>query len=68
MAVVLAPIGVVIGEWVGASEGLGYLMMQSNARLETATSFAALLLLISLALLLSAAVALVRKKFLWQSY
>lgn len=68
MAVVLAPIGVVIGEWVGASEGLGYLMMQSNARLETATSFAALLLLMSLALLLSAAVALVRKKFLWQSY
>ena len=67
MAVVLAPIGVVIGEWVGASEGLGYLMMQSNARLETATSFAALLLLMSLALLLSAAVALVRKKFLWQS-
>jgi len=68
MAVVLAPIGVVIGEWVGASEGLGYLMMQFNARLETATSFAALLLLMSLALLLSAAVALVRKKFLWQSY
>ncbi len=68
MAVVLAPIGVVIGEWVGASEGLGYLMMQSNARLETATSFAALLLLMSLALLLAAAVALVRKKFLWQSY
>ena len=67
MAVVLAPIGVVIGEWVGASEGLGYLMMQSNARLETATSFAALLLLLVLALLLSGSVALMRKKILWQS-
>ncbi|WP_293792534.1 ABC transporter permease [uncultured Pantoea sp.] len=67
MAVVLAPIGVVIGEWVGASEGLGYLMMQSNARLETATSFAALLLLLILALLLSGSVALMRKKLLWQS-
>lgn len=67
MAVVLAPIGVVIGEWVGASEGLGYLMMQSNARLETATSFAALLLLLILALLLSGSVALLRKKTLWQS-
>ncbi|MDF7659231.1 ABC transporter permease [Erwiniaceae bacterium L1_54_6] len=65
MAVVLAPIGVVIGEWVGASEGLGYLMMQSNARLETATSFAALLLLLILALLLSGSVALIRKKTLW---
>ncbi len=67
MAVVLAPIGVVIGEWVGASEGLGYLMMQSNARLETATSFAALLLLLILALLLSGSVALIRKKILWQT-
>ncbi len=67
MAVVLAPIGVVLGEWVGASEGLGYLMMQSNARLETATSFAALLLLLILALLLSGSVALMRKKILWQS-
>jgi putative hydroxymethylpyrimidine transport system permease protein len=67
MAVVLAPIGVVIGEWVGASEGLGYLMMQSNARLETATSFAALLLLLILALLLSGSVALMRNKILWQS-
>ncbi|MBD9659471.1 ABC transporter permease [Pantoea sp. PNT03] len=67
MAVVLAPIGVVIGEWVGASEGLGYLMMQSNARLEIATSFAALLLLLILALLLSGSVALMRKKILWQS-
>ena len=67
MAVVLAPIGVVIGEWVGASEGLGYLMMQSNARLETATSFAALLLLLILALLLSGSVAFMRKKYLWHS-
>ncbi|WP_345830529.1 ABC transporter permease (plasmid) [Pantoea sp. BRR-3P] len=67
MAAVLAPIGVVIGEWVGASEGLGYLMMQSNARLETATSFAALLLLLILALLLSGSVALIRKKTLWQT-
>jgi putative hydroxymethylpyrimidine transport system permease protein len=42
-------------------------MMQSNARLETATSFAALLLLLILALLLSGSVALMRKKILWQS-
>lgn len=68
MAVVLAPIGVVIGEWVGASEGLGYLMMQSSARLETATSFAALLLLLLLALALSASVAHLRKKYLWHSH
>ncbi len=67
MAVILAPIGVVIGEWVGASEGLGYLMMHANARLETALSFAALAILLLLALLLSGAVSLLRRQFLWTS-
>ena len=67
MAVVLAPIGVVLGEWVGASQGLGYLMMQSTARMETATSFAALICLISLAGLLSGAVQGLRRYYLWHA-
>lgn len=67
MAAVLAPIGVVMGEWVGASHGLGYLMMQSTARMETATGFAALLCLMLLAVLLSVAVQLLRRYSLWQS-
>ncbi|MCL6269372.1 ABC transporter permease subunit [Sansalvadorimonas sp. 2012CJ34-2] len=33
VAVVIAPIGAVVGEWVGSSAGLGYLMLQANARL-----------------------------------
>ncbi len=45
VAVVVAPIGAVVGEWVGSSGGLGYLMLQSNARMQIADMFAALLVL-----------------------
>ena len=45
VAVAVAPIGVVIGEWSGASEGLGHYMMYSNSRMEVAEMFAGLILL-----------------------
>jgi putative hydroxymethylpyrimidine transport system permease protein len=45
VAAVLAPIGAVIGEWVGASSGLGYLMLNANARVRTDEMFAALAVL-----------------------
>jgi len=45
IAAVYAPIGAVIGEWVGASEGLGYLMLLANGRAKTDLMFAALLTL-----------------------
>jgi putative hydroxymethylpyrimidine transport system permease protein len=40
-----APMGAVIGEWVGASSGLGYVMLNANARVRTDLMFAALVLL-----------------------
>ncbi len=40
-----APMGAVIGEWMGASSGLGYVMLNANARVRTDLVFAALLLL-----------------------
>lgn len=43
VGVSVATIGAVIGEWVGAQQGLGYLMIQSNARLKTDWVFAAIL-------------------------
>jgi putative hydroxymethylpyrimidine transport system permease protein len=52
MAATVAPIGAIIGEWVGASSGLGLVMMQANARLQTDFMFAALGLLVAIALLL----------------
>ncbi|GAD89624.1 putative ABC transporter permease protein [Vibrio halioticoli NBRC 102217] len=45
VAVVVAPIGAVVGEWVGSSAGLGYLMLQANARMMIDEMFAALFIL-----------------------
>ncbi|MCF6369091.1 ABC transporter permease [Rhizobium halophilum] len=56
VAAPLAPIGAVVGEWVGASAGLGFVMVQSNARMQTDTVFAAMGLLAAMTLLLRAAV------------
>lgn len=52
LAVVWAPIGAVFGEWVGASSGLGHLILQDNAQLETARVFAAVAILSAMALCL----------------
>ncbi|HEX6687801.1 MAG TPA: ABC transporter permease [Solirubrobacterales bacterium] len=45
IAVAFAPIAAVFGEWVGADSGLGHLILQDNAQLETARVFAAAALL-----------------------
>ncbi|SFR19654.1 ABC transporter permease [Poseidonocella sedimentorum] len=56
LAAVYAPIGAIIGEWVGASKGLGYLMLLANGRAKTDLMFAALIVLAVLTVLLHAAV------------
>ena len=42
IAVSVSLIGAVIGEWVGAKKGLGYLMVQANAQLRVELVFAAI--------------------------
>tara|TARA_B100000902_G_C27279825_1_gene901041 strand:- start:1064 stop:1807 length:744 start_codon:yes stop_codon:yes gene_type:complete len=56
LAAVYAPIGAIIGEWVGASKGLGYLMLLANGRAKTDLMFGALIVLAVLTILLHAAV------------
>lgn len=56
VAAPLAPLGAVVGEWVGASAGLGFVMVQANARMQTDTVFAAMAVLALLTLGLRAAV------------
>ncbi len=56
LAVVYGPLAVLIGEWVGSSQGLGHLMLMSNGRGQTALMFAALLVLACLSLCLWVAV------------
>ena len=45
LAAVYAPIGATIGEWVGSSQGLGYLMLLANGRVKIDLMFAGLLTL-----------------------
>ncbi|RGP37294.1 ABC transporter permease [Pseudotabrizicola alkalilacus] len=54
LAVVYAPFAVVIGEWVGSSRGLGYLMLMANGRGQTDLMFAALVVLVAQSLILFA--------------
>lgn len=48
VAVSVAPIGAVLGEWVGADAGLGYLMMDANRRVAIPLMFACLIALAGL--------------------
>ncbi len=52
VATAWAPMAAVVGEWVGSSQGLGFLMLNANARVDIPLMFSALLVLILLSLLL----------------
>ncbi|MEL6287350.1 MAG: ABC transporter permease [Pseudomonadota bacterium] len=52
LAAVSAPIGAIVGEWVGSAEGLGFLMLRANQRVEIDLVFAALAVLCTLTLLI----------------
>lgn len=64
LAAVYAPIGAVIGEWVGGSEGLGAVMIHANGRMRIDLTFAALALVTLIALAFHALVgAVVNRAF-----
>ncbi|MGK3142376.1 ABC transporter permease [Pantoea sp. C2G6] len=66
MAAAVAPIGAIIGEWVGSAEGLGYVMLNANARMQSDLCFAALFILVLMTLLLWLIVnALLRRLIVW---
>lgn len=62
VGVTVATIGAVIGEWVGAQKGLGFLMIQANARLKVDLVFAVILWLSLMGLLLWFTVSWLEKK------
>lgn len=64
LAAVYAPIGAIIGEWVGASKGLGYLMLLANGRAKTDLMFAALIVLAIFTLVLYAAISKLADRYL----
>jgi len=62
IGVTFAPIAAVFGEWVGADSGLGHLILQDNAQLETARVFAAAFVLSAMAIALYGLLALAERR------
>ncbi|MGF1622422.1 MAG: ABC transporter permease [Rhodomicrobiaceae bacterium] len=58
VSAVLAVAGAIVGEFIGSERGLGYLMLQVQINLDTATMFMAVLLITAIGVLLYGAVAL----------
>lgn len=56
VAIAFATVGAVVGEWVGAESGLGYLLLSANANLDTSLLFAVLVALMIIGLVLYYAV------------
>ncbi len=68
VATAVAPIGAIIGEWVGSGAGLGYLMLRENARMQIDLVFAALFVLAVFVVLLYFTVdRLLRRALSWQA-
>lgn len=67
VAATIAPIGAVVGEWAGAAGGLGFVMLQANARTQTDVVFASLVLLGLSAWALRWIVVLLADYFVWWS-
>ena len=68
VAAAVAPIGAVVGEWVGSSAGLGYLMLHANARVQIDLMFAALFTLAVIACIFYFAIDAIARRFTpWQT-
>ncbi len=67
ISIALAVIGAVIGEWVGANSGLGYLIMYSTQTLRTDLMFAALLVVSVLGILLYLVAVLFERLCSWRA-
>ena len=61
VAIAVSVIGAVIGEWVGSSEGLGYLMIRSKPQFLTERVFAAITILSAMGVGLFASVGIVER-------
>ena len=64
IAVTASVIGAVVGEWVGSSEGLGYLAIRSKSQFLTDRVFASIFLLCLMGIVLFLAAALAERKLL----
>jgi NitT/TauT family transport system permease protein len=66
ISIALAVIGAIVAEWIGASQGLGYLIMYGTQTLRTDLMFAALVFTASLGMLLYMVVVLIERLVSWE--
>lgn len=64
VAIVFALTGAIVGEFVGATAGLGYQMVLSNSQMQVPSVYGVLIVLGGLGMLLHGAVALLRRRLL----
>jgi NitT/TauT family transport system permease protein len=68
VAATLAVTGAVVGEFVGANEGLGYVILQANGNVDTAMLFAALIIMCAIGIVLFAIIEIAEKLLIpWHS-
>jgi len=65
IAAVISVIGAVFGEWSGADEGLGHLILVSQGQVQTARVFAAVVVLSALAISLFGLLAVLERRYGW---
>lgn len=67
IGIVLAVLGAIVGEFVGAKAGLGYLIIQMNYTMDVAGMFAVLVILGVMGVALNVLIAMLRKRVIfWQ--
>ena len=67
VSISLATVGAVVGEFIGASQGLGYVILRAINNFDTTTMFAALLLVSVIGVISYGVIALVERRMLsWQ--
>jgi putative hydroxymethylpyrimidine transport system permease protein len=68
VAAAWAPMAAIIGEWVGSSRGLGFLMLNANAQADTPLMFSALMVLVIFSLLFYYSIDVgLRKWIFWEN-
>jgi NitT/TauT family transport system permease protein len=63
VAITLATVGAIVGEFVGANEGLGYVILFANGTMDTSLLFSALVVLSVLAFVLYAVIGILQSIF-----
>jgi len=66
VAISLAVIGAIIGEYVASSQGLGYVQLQSNARFDTTLNFATVVTISLLGVILYFVISYIESHFVYQ--